>query len=72
MRVILRTLVGLIALMAVSAQAALNPNQENRRPLGTALSFELGDQACRSGWHRVLWRDWLGRWRWGPCFRVAD
>jgi hypothetical protein len=71
-RAIILTFVGLIALMAVSAQAALNPNQENQRPVGAALSLALGDQGCEDGWHRALWRDWLGRWRWSPCFRVAD
>jgi hypothetical protein len=67
MRAIIRTFVGLIALMAVSAQAALNPNQENQRPVGAALSLALGDQGCEDGWHRALWRDRRGEEWWAPC-----
>ena len=67
MRVIPPILAALTALAALSAQAAPNPNLGNWRPLGTALSFGLGDQACGNGWHQALWRDWRGdRW-WGPC-----
>jgi hypothetical protein len=56
-RVIPRASVGLIALIAVSAQAALNPNQEHRGPLCAALSLGLGDQGYEDGWHQALWPD---------------
>jgi hypothetical protein len=46
MRIICVALTGLVALAAVSAQAAPNPNQQNWHPLGPAVTFELGDQAC--------------------------
>jgi hypothetical protein len=69
MRVIPPILVALAALAvaSASAQAAPNPNPENWRPLGPAVTFGLGDQACGSGWHQALWRDWRGDWWWGPC-----
>ena len=50
---------GLVALAAVSAQSP-NPNQQNWHPLGPAVTFGLGDQACGEGWHQALWRDWRG------------
>ena len=65
MRVIPLTIAAVMALAAVSVQAA--PNPEIWRPLGPALSFGLGDQACGNGWHQALWRDWRGDWWWGPC-----
>ena len=67
MRVIPPILAAVTALAAVSAQAAPNPNPENWLPLGSALSFGLGDQGCGKGWHQALWRDWRGDWWWGPC-----
>ena len=67
MRVIPPIFAALTALAAVSAQAAPNPNLESWRPLGSALSFGLGDQGCGMGWHQALWRDWRGEWWWGPC-----
>ena len=67
MRIFVTTFTGLIALAAVSAQATISTSNENRRPLGLALSFNLGDQGCGEGWHQTLWRDWSGDWWWGPC-----
>jgi len=67
MRVIVATFMGLVALAAASVQAAPNPDNNNWVQLGAARSFELGDQACRIGWHQALWRDWRGDWWWGPC-----
>jgi hypothetical protein len=58
---------GLVALAAVSAQAAPSPADENWRPLGPTLPFSLGDQGCGEGWHEALRRDWRGDWWWGPC-----
>ena len=67
MRIIVATITGLIALATVSAPAALSTGNENRRPIGTAVSFTLGDQGCGEGWYQALWRDWRGDWLWGPC-----
>ena len=67
MRIIVATITGLIALATSSAQAALSTSNENRRPIGAAVSFTLGDQGCGEGWHQALWRDWRGDWWWGPC-----
>jgi hypothetical protein len=68
LRTMIATLAGLTALAAVSAQAALNPSNENWVRLGpAALSFGLGDQGCGEGWHQSLRRDWLRDWWWGPC-----
>jgi hypothetical protein len=67
MRGIIAPLVGLMALGAVSVQAAPNPKQDHWLQLSAALSLRLGDQACSDGWHQALWRDWLGEWWWGPC-----
>ena len=67
MRIISSIFAAFIAFAALSAQAAPNPNSENWRPLGSALSFGLGDQGCGKGWHQALWRDWRGDWWWGPC-----
>ena len=67
MRAFLPILVALTTLAVLSANAAPNPNPENWRPLGPAVSFGLGDQTCGDGWHQALWRDWRGDWWWGPC-----
>jgi hypothetical protein len=67
MRVILPTLVGMVALASVSAHAAPSRNKENWLPLGAPLSFGLGEQGCGEGRHQALWRDWCGDWWWGPC-----
>ena len=67
MRFIPHILAAFMVLAAVSAQAAPNPNPENWLPLGSPLSFGLGDQGSAKGWHQALWRDWRGDWWWGPC-----
>ena len=67
MRVIVAIVAGLIALPAISAQAAPNPDTENWRPLDAVLSIGLGDQACGESRHQVLRRDWRGDWWWGLC-----
>jgi hypothetical protein len=66
-RVIVATLTGFVAFVAVSAQAAPSTKHENWRRLGTPLSIGLGNQACGYGWHQALRRDGLGEWWWGPC-----
>ena len=67
MRIIFATFAGLLAAASVSAKAAPNPDAGYWRPLGTTLSFALGDQACGQGRHQALRRDWRGDWWWGPC-----
>ena len=67
MRFIPHILAAFTVLAAVSTQAAPNPNPENWRPLGSPLSFGLGDQGCEMGWHQALWRDRRGEWWWGRC-----
>jgi hypothetical protein len=37
---------GLVASAVMLAQAAPYPNQQNWHPLGAAVTFGLGDQAC--------------------------
>jgi hypothetical protein len=66
-RIVGATFTGLVVLTAVSAQAVHSTNNGNWRPVGTVLSFGLGDQACGDGRHQALRRDWLGQWWWGPC-----
>jgi len=58
---------GMGALEVVSVRAVSSSKNENWRPLNTALSFGLGDQACADGWHQALWLDWRDEWWWGPC-----
>jgi hypothetical protein len=67
MRVFPPLITGLVALAAVSAQAAPSANDGHWRSLGAVLSFDLGDHACGEGWHQPLRRDWRGDWWWGPC-----
>jgi hypothetical protein len=67
MRIVVAALTGLIALAAVSAQAAPSINNKTWRPLGSPLSFGLGEEACGEGRHQALRRDWKGDWWWGPC-----
>jgi hypothetical protein len=52
---------------AARAQVTSSSKKEYWRPLGNALTFELGDQGCGDGWHQALWLDWRGEWWWGPC-----
>ena len=69
MHIICVAFTGLVALAVVSAQSP-NPNQQNWHPLGPAVTFGLGDQACGEGWHQALRRDWRGDWWWGPCVQT--
>jgi hypothetical protein len=63
MRIIVATIAGSIAVVAVPAQASADLNIENWRPLAAALRLDLGDQVCGADRHQTLRRDW---W-WGPC-----
>jgi hypothetical protein len=68
MRKMVPALAGLLALAAVSAQAApLPPAKATLVELGTAPPIELVRQGCGWGGHRVHWRDRWGYWHWGHC-----
>jgi hypothetical protein len=54
MRAIAPLLAGFVALAAVPTHAKSGINNEDWRPLGEALSFSLGDQACGYGRHQAL------------------
>jgi len=70
MRTILATFAGLVALAAVSAQAApVPPAKTTRAELGASPAIELVRQGCGWGWHRGRWRDRWGYWHWGRCYR---
>jgi len=69
MRTMIATLAGLVALGAVSVQAApLPPAKANPAEVGAAPSIELVRQGCGWGWHRGHWRDRWGYWHWGRCY----
>jgi hypothetical protein len=69
MRTMVPTIAGLLALAAVSAQAApLPPAKATLVELGTAPPIELVRQGCGLGWHREHWRDRWGYWHWGSCY----
>ena len=67
MRTIVGTFVGLLALSAVSVQAAPIATKVMRAELGAPPSIELVRQGCGPGWHRTHWRDRYGYWHWGRC-----
>jgi len=70
MRTILATFAGLVALAAVSAQAAPVPRAKaTGAELGASSAVELVRQGCGWGWHRGRWRDRWGYWHWGGCYR---
>ena len=70
MRVIVATFTGLVALAAISVQAApLVPAKVTGAELGASPSIELVRQGCGWGWHRGHWRDRWGYWHWGSCYR---
>ena len=65
MRTMIATLAGLVALAAVSVQAApLAPAEALPVEVGSGPSIELVRQGCGWGWHRGGWRD---HWHWGRC-----
>jgi len=67
-RIVPPILVGVVVLLAISAQAVPSPKKENWQPLPSPpLSFGLGDNGCGEGFHQALRRDWRGEWLWGPC-----
>ena len=70
MRVIVATLTSLVALAAVSVQAApLAPTKVTGPALGASPSIELVREGCGWGWHRGHWWDRWGYWHRGGCYR---
>lgn len=68
MRIPIAALAGLVALMAVSAQAApMPPAKATPTERRTAPPIELVRQGCGWGWHRARWRDRWSYWHWGHC-----
>jgi len=65
MRLILTAFVGLVGLVAVSAQAAPVPYKAPE--IGAASPVELVAGGCGLGSHHVHWRDHWGHWHWGRC-----
>jgi hypothetical protein len=67
-RTILATLVSLMTIAAISAQAApLTPAKADPLELAAPPPMELVRDDCGHGWHRTGWRDQWGRWHWGDC-----
>jgi hypothetical protein len=71
MRTILATFAGLVALAAVSAQAAPvpPPAKATGAERGASPAIELVRQGCGWGWHRGRWRGRWGYWHWGGCYQ---
>jgi hypothetical protein len=68
MRTIVSTLAGLVALAAVSADAApLALAKSTVAELGISPPLELVRDGCGHGWHRHHWLDRWGYWHWGRC-----
>jgi hypothetical protein len=63
MRALILALVGGLAL-AISAKAAPLAPDAASIELRAGPPFELVDQGCGWGWHRVHWQDHWGYWHW--------
>jgi hypothetical protein len=63
MRIIISTCAGLLALCAISVEAApLAPAKAGPTP-----SIELAAHECGYGQRRTQWQDHWGHWHWGRC-----
>jgi hypothetical protein len=68
MRVVVSTFAGLVACLALSAQAPpLGPPQPSAAELGAAAPIELVRDGCGYGYYRTRWQDGWGYWHWGRC-----
>lgn len=68
MRIIIATCVGLVALSALSVQAApLPPTKAGPTQLAISPPVELAADGCGYGYRRTRWQDHWGRWHWGRC-----
>jgi hypothetical protein len=68
MRTLVAALAGLVALSAVSIQAApLPPSKATSSELGATPSIELVRDGCGYRYYRTRWQDQWGYWHWGRC-----
>ena len=69
MRIIVATCAGLVALSAISVQAAPPPPPAKAVPTEVTVSppIELAAEGCGYGQRRTRWQDQWGYWRWGRC-----
>lgn len=68
MRSIITTCAGLLALGAVSVQAAPFPPAKGvPTRMATSPPIELVVHGCGYGQYRTQWQDQWGRWHWGRC-----
>jgi hypothetical protein len=68
MRIIISTCAGLLALCAISVEAApLPPAKAGPTELAISPSIELAAHECGYGQRRTQWQDHWGRWHWGRC-----
>ena len=67
MRTIIATCVGLVALSAISVQAA--PLSRSKVPTELTISppIELAAEGCGYGQRRTHWQDHSGHSHWGRC-----
>jgi hypothetical protein len=68
MRLVVPSFAGLVAFVALSAQAApLGAPQRFAIELGAAAPIELARDGCGYGYYRTRWQDGWGYWHWGRC-----
>jgi hypothetical protein len=68
MRTTFSTCVGLLALCAISAQAApLPPTKAGPIELAISPPIERVVHGCGYGQRRTQWQDHWGHWHWGRC-----
>lgn len=68
MRIISAACAGLVALSAISVQAAPFPlAKAGSAQLGVLPPIELVAEGCGYGQRRTRWQDEWGRWHWGRC-----
>lgn len=68
MRIIIATCAGLVALSALSVQAAPPaPAKAVAAELIMSRPIELAAQGCGYGYRRTRWQDEWGYWHWGRC-----
>jgi hypothetical protein len=67
-RIIVATCAGLVALSAISVQAApLPPAKAVPTEVTVSPPIELAAEGCGYGQRRTRWQDQWGYWRWGRC-----
>jgi hypothetical protein len=67
-RIIIATCAALVALFAISVQAApLPPAKAIPTELTISPPIELATDGCGYGQRRTRWQDHFGHWHWGRC-----